>query len=528
MVMRDRSREGEITGAASVVGAATMASRVLGYGRDAAIAFVFGAGMYSDAFFVAFRISNLLRRLLGEGALTSSFIPIFTEEYHLRPPEGARALVSSVFTLFIFILTAAAILGIIFSGPLVSLMSPGFAADPYKFALTVKLTQLMFPYMVFIGLMAIAMGVLNSLKHFTAPAIAPIFFNLSIIACVFIIAPALNQPVYALAIGVLIGGALQLLLQLPYLKRYGMLPSLSFSFSDPGVGKILKLMGPAAFGVGVYQLNIFVTLWFASRLAEGSVSYLYYAGRLMELPMGVFGAAITTALLPALSTYAVKKEWVEFKGSLSFVLRMLNFLMIPAAVGLFILSLPIIELLFARGSFTDEAARSSATALCYYSIGLVPISLSRVLTSAFYSLKDTATPVWVALVAFFCNAIACVLLVGPLGFGGLALATSIAGVLNMVILFVILSRRLGPFGGSEVITSAIKNLILAVIMGATIYMVLVNSGYSSMSNLGQAFVVIILLIIGVGVYLLLSRILRLPELDFIRGFLKGRRKNKTI
>jgi putative peptidoglycan lipid II flippase len=517
---KSSTREGAIAGAASVVGSATMASRVLGYARDAAIAYVFGAGMYSDAFFVAFRISNLLRRLLGEGALTSSFIPIFTEEYHLRSAEGSRALVSSVFTLFMFILTAVAIIGIIFSGPLVSLMSPGFTEDPYKFALTVKLTQLMFPYMVFIGLMALAMGVLNSLKHFAAPAIAPIFFNLSIIACLFIIAPALNQPVYALAIGVLIGGVLQFLLQLPFLKRYGMLPSLSFRFSDPGIGRIMKLMGPAAFGVGVYQLNIFVTLWFASRLAEGSVSYLYYAGRLMELPMGVFGVAITTALLPALSLHAAKKEWVEFKGSLSFVLRMLNFLMIPAAVGLFVLSLPIIELLFTRGSFGEEAARSSATALSYYSIGLVPISLSRVLTSAFYSLKDTATPVWVALGAFFCNAIACVLLVGPMGFGGLALATSIAGVLNMVILFVILSRRLGSFGGGAVLSAAIKNVIASGIMGAAIYLVLVNSGYASMSGLTRPLFVILLLIMGVVLYLVLARMLRLSELEFIKGFFK--------
>ena len=520
---KSASREEEITGAASVVGAATMASRVLGYARDAAIAYVFGAGIFSDAFFVAFRISNLLRRLLGEGALTASFIPIFTEEYHLRSAEGSRALVSSVFTLFMFILTAVAIIGIIFSGPLVALISRGFAADPYKLALAVSLTRMMFPYMVFVGLMALAMGGLNSLKHFTAPAIAPIFFNLSIIACVFIIAPALDQPVYALAIGVLIGGVIQFLLQLPYLKRYGMLPSLSFRFSDPGIGRILKLMGPAAFGVGVYQLNIFVTLWFASRLAEGTVSYLYYAGRLMELPMGVFGVAITTALLPALSVHAAKKEWTEFNGSLSFVLRMLNFLMIPAAVGLFVLSRPIIELLFSRGSFGPEAAQSSATALAYYSIGLVPISLSRVLTSVFYSLKDTVTPVWAALGCFFCNAIACILLVGPLGFGGLALATSIAGTLNMVILFAMLARKRGSFGGAGVISAAVKNVIISFIMGGVIYLALVISDYSSMTGLTRPLFVILYLITGVVVYLVLSRIIKLSELEFIKGFLKRSR-----
>jgi putative peptidoglycan lipid II flippase len=286
----------------------------------------------------------------------------------------------------------------------------------------------------------------------------------------------------------------------------------------------MKLMGPAAFGVGVYQLNIFVTLWFASRLAEGTVSYLYYAGRLMELPMGVFGVAITTALLPALSAHAAKKEWAEFNSSLSFVLRMLNFLMIPAAVGLFVLSRPIIELLFSRGSFGPEAARSSAMALGYYSIGLVPISLSRVLTSVFYSLKDTATPVWVAFGCFFCNAIACILLVGPLGFGGLALATSIAGTLNMVILFVILTRRLGSFGGADVISAAVKNVIISFIMGGVIYLVLVLSDYSSLTGLTRPLFVILYLITGVVVYLILSRVIRLSELEFIKGFLKRPRQ----
>lgn len=515
-----RARERELTGAASIVGSATMASRLLGYARDAAIAYIFGAGMFSDAFFVAFRISNLLRRLVGEGAMTSSFIPIFTEEYHSRTMEGSRALVSSVFTLLMLILTALAILGIFFSDTLVSLMAPGFLEDPEKFAITVSLTRLMFPYMVFIGLMALAMGVLNSLKHFAAPAIAPVFFNLSIITCVFILAPALGQPVYALAIGVLIGGLLQFLLQLPYLKRYGMLPTLSFRFGDPGIRRIFKLMGPAAFGVGVYQLNIFVTLWFASRLVEGSVSYLYYAGRLMELPMGVFGVAITTALLPALSEHAAKKEWVEFRSALSFVMRMLNFLMIPAAVGLIVLSYPIIEVLFARGSFGDVAASNSALALGYYSIGLVPIALSRVFTSVFYSLKDTATPVWAALACFVVNAVACVLLVGPLGHGGLALATSLAGIVNMVLLFVVLRRKLGGFGGKAVLSAALKNTAAALLMGAVIYMVLINSGYASMSGLAKPVFVGVCLVIGVVVYVVLSWIFRVSELAFIKGLLK--------
>ncbi|HAO93995.1 MAG TPA: murein biosynthesis integral membrane protein MurJ, partial [Deltaproteobacteria bacterium] len=277
-----QSHERKITGAASIVGGATVLSRILGYIRDAAVAYAFGAGMYADAFFMAFRISNLLRRLVGEGALTSTFIPIFTEEMGERSKEATRDLVSSVFTLFAIILIILTILGVIFSREIVLLMSPGFATDALKFSITVDLTRLMFPYMVFIGLMAIAMGVLNSYRHFAAPAIAPVFFNIAIILCIFAVAPFLDTPVYALAIGVLLGGFLQLFLQFPYLKKYGMTPKPRFHFRDEAIKKIFILMGPAAFGMGVYQLNNFVILWFSSHLAEGSVSYLYYAGRLME------------------------------------------------------------------------------------------------------------------------------------------------------------------------------------------------------------------------------------------------------
>src|SRR3990172_9761245 len=239
------SHEKRIAGAATVISAATSLSRVLGYVRDAAIAYVFGAGLFADAFFMAFRISNLIRRVVGEGALTSSFVPIFTEEKGSRTVESTRDLDWSVFTLLAIILTAVTALGMIFSEQIVWVMAPGFAADPEKFALTVSLTRFLFPYMVFIGLMAIAMGVLNSYRHFAAPALAPVFFNLAIIASVFAVAPLLVSPVYALVIGVLAGGVLQLLIQVPFLSKFGMLPKLSFRFSDPAIKKKFILIGPA-------------------------------------------------------------------------------------------------------------------------------------------------------------------------------------------------------------------------------------------------------------------------------------------
>ena len=497
-----------------------MLSRILGYTRDACVAYVFGAGMYSDAFFVAFRITNLLRRLVGEGALTSSFIPIFTEERHWRDKEGANKLVRSVFTLFTLILIALSVLGIIFSKELVWLMSPGFASDPEKFSVTVNLTRQMFPYMVCVGLMAIAMGVLNSFRHFASPAIAPVFFNLAIIASIFAFAPLLTKSVYALSIGVLIGGVLQFVIQIPYLRKYGISLKPLFNFSDPAIKKIFLLMLPAAFGVGVYQLNIFVTLWFASKLEGGSVSYLYYAGRLMELPIGVFSVAVATAVLPSLSEHVVKGEWDDFKRSLSFALRIVNFVTIPATIGLVVLSFPIIETLFRHGRFSLEDAAATSAALSFYAIGLVPVSACRLLTSIFYSLKDTVTPVWMAFASFIVNVSLCILLVGPLKHGGLALATALSSFVNMFGLFIMLKWRFGRFGGKNILVSAMKSSAASLMTGIVIYLMVVKLGYAGMSIAMKPVFIISAVVVGVLVYLGAARIFRSQELPFLKTFFR--------
>lgn len=514
------SHEHKITRSASVVGAATVASRVFGYVRDAVVAYVFGAGMYSDAFFMAFRVTNLLRRLVGEGALTSSFIPIFTAERNERTPEGSRHLVSSVFTLFAVILAVLALLGMVFSKELVWLMSPGFFKDPEKFRITVNLTMQMFPYMVFVGLMAISMGVLNSYRHFAAPAIAPVLFNLAIIFSVLVIARFMTVPVYALSIGVLIGGLFQFLLQVPYLKRFGMMPRPLFDFKDPAIKKIFLLMGPAAFGVGVYQLNIFVTLWFASKLSEGSVSYLYYSGRLMELPIGVFSVAVATAVLPSLSEHVVKNEWGEFRQSLSFAVRIVNFVTIPATIGLIVLSFPIVDMLFRRGEFRADASSATAVALCYYAVGLVPVSACRLLSSVFYSLKDTVTPVWVAFASFIVNALLCFALVGPLEHGGLALATSLSSFVNMFALFIMLRMRFGHFGGRDILKSAVKSSLASLAAGAVAYIMVSNVSYHALSGLLKPLFVLSAIAGAIIVYAVLSMLLKSTELSFLKGFMK--------
>jgi len=522
-MMEKGSTEGRITGAASIVGAATVASRLLGYVRDAALAYVFGAGLYADAFFMAFRIANLLRRLVGEGALTSSFIPIFTEEKNRRSEEGTRDLVSSVFTLFAMILAALAVLGMVFSREVVMVMAPGFISDPEKFQTTVMLTRLIFPYMVFIGLMAIAMGVLNSYKHFTAPALSPVLFNISLIASVFAVTPFLDTPVLALAFGVLLGGFLQLALQVPFLKRYGVVPKPLLYFSDPAIKRIFKLMGPAAFGVGVYQLNIFVTLWFSSQLPEGAVSYLYYAGRLMELPLGVFGVAVSTAALPSLAEHAAAKDWDGFRDSISFALRIVNFVTIPAMVGLFVLSYPIIDILFRRGEFGVEATAGTAIALYYYTIGLVPVAVSRILTSVFYSLKDTVTPVWIAFITFLFNVLFCFLFVDPLGHAGLALATSVSSILGVIVLLIVLRLKFGRFGGKRILSSSFKSAVASAVMGALIYLLISKTGFSAHGTAARTALVCASLALGVVTYVTVATLIKVPEVSFLKGILRKRR-----
>lgn len=515
--------ERAITGAASIIGGATVVSRVLGYIRDAVIAYVFGAGLHSDAFFMAFRISNLLRRLLGEGALTSTFIPIFTEEMGKRDKKELRDMTSTVFTVFAIILIALAGAGMIFSRQIVTIMSPGFAADPLKFSLTINLTRIMFPFMLTVGLMAIAMGVLNSYRHFAIPAISPALFNIVIIISIFAFIPFLDEPIYAVAIGVLIGGAVQFIIHVPWLVRYGMSPRPLFNFKDPAIKKIFLLMAPAAFATGIYQLNIFVTLWFSSQLASGSVSYLYYSGRIMELPLGVFGVAISSAALPSLSAQVANKDWEGFKSSISFAVRLVNFIMLPATIGLLILSYPIIDILFRRGHFGPEAAHETAIALGYYAIGLVPVAGSRILISVFYSLKDTITPVWASAAAFIANLILCIVLVGPLKHGGLALATSISSIVNVAILLVILKKRYGRIGGRVMLVSAGKAALASIAMGAVIFIIIFKTGFTTDGAVYKSVFLALSLVAGIAVYLITARLLKTSEVMFLKGFLKKNR-----
>jgi putative peptidoglycan lipid II flippase len=456
-----------IAKAAGIVGGATFLSRIFGFIRDMIVAQLFGTGMATDAFFVAFRIPNLLRRLVGEGALTASFIPVYTEYITRRPREEGNEFVQASFSILTVGLLLIAGFGILASPGIVRIMAYGFSQDPEKFALTVTLTRLMFPYIFFIGLVAMAMGVLNSWKHFFAPALAPVLLNLAIILCALSFSSMFQEPVYSLAFGVLLGGAAQLALQVPFLQRRGIVWGFLFRPSHPGVRRVARLMAPSILGLAVTQLNVLINTLLASYLPEGSVSYLYYADRLLEFPMGIFAIAVATAVLPVMAEHSAKEDWGKLRETLSFALRLVFFVTLPAMVGLIVLRQPILNLLFQRGAFTAHSTAMTAQALFYYSLGLAGFAGVRIVVPVFYSLQDTKTPVKVAFVALGANALLGLVLMGPLRHGGLALATSLAAGVNFALLIFLLRRKLGRIGLWQIFHSFLKSLAASAVMGAT-------------------------------------------------------------
>jgi len=462
------SETARMTKAAGVVGAATLVSRILGFVRDVIVAWFFGAGLAADAFFVAFRIPNLLRRLFAEGSLTISFIPVFTEYLSRNGREEAFRLARSAFLLLSIVLAAVAVVGILLSPTIIRVIAPGFFSSPEKVDLTVLLTRIMFPYIFFIGLVALCMGILNALGHFAAPAFAPVLLNLAMISAVLLLSSHLEKPAVALAIGVVVGGSLQLGLQIPFMIRKGFRPALRGPLYHPGIKRIAVLMTPAVFGAAVYQINIFVGTLLASLLPEGSVSYLYYADRLVQFPLGVFGIALATAILPSLSRQAVLNDMEGLRSSFAYALKMVFFITIPAMTGLIVLKEPIVRLLFQRGAFDAATTRFTTEALFYYALGLCAFSGVRIVVSTFYAIQDTKTPVKIAVVSLLVNIVLSISLMGPLRHGGLALATSLAAVVNLILLIQALKKRLGRIGVRDILGSILKSTASAALMGCGI------------------------------------------------------------
>src|SRR5687767_12551823 len=425
----------------AAVSSLTMVSRVLGYVRDFFIARVFGAGLLTDAFFVAFKIPNLLRRLFAEGAFSQAFVPILAEYKNRNTLEETRSLVDAVSTVLFVALVVAAALGVALAPLIVYLTAPGFADEPEKFAVTVQLLRITFPYIAFISLVALSAGILNTWNRFAVPAITPALLNVAFIVGAAFFAEHFDPPILVLAWAVFAGGILQLAFQIPFLIKMKLLPRWRLDLSHPGVRRVLLLMAPAAFGVSVSQISLVLNQIFASFLPTGSVSWLYYADRLMELPAGVLGVAVGTILLPSLSKVHARSDPAEYSRLLDWGLRITVVLAVPAAVALAVLALPLIAMLFQYGRFSIEDAWMTRQALVAYSVGLVGMILVKILAPGFYARQNVRTPVKIGLVTLVATQLMNLALVGPLRHAGLALAIGLGACLNAGLLYFYLRRN---------------------------------------------------------------------------------------
>jgi putative peptidoglycan lipid II flippase len=534
---------GRITRAAGVVSFFTLLSRLMGLLRDVVVGYLFGAQGVADAFFVAFRIPNLLRRLTAEGAITAGFIPVFTDYLANYGQNEAIRVARIIFTFAALFLGVLTLLGILFALPLIKLFAPGFSADLEKLRLTVFLTRLMFPYIFFISLVALTMGVLNSMRHFMAPALSPVLLNLSIVVSAVLLSPFLDEPVVSLGYGVLMGGVVQLLFQLPYLSRHGFSYAPDFHFRDPAMRRLLLLLGPTLFGAAVYQINVLASTMLASMLPEGSVSYLYYADRLLEFPVGIFAIALGTAALPSFSALAAKKEFVELRATLSYALQLMNFISLPATLGLVVMSVPVFSLLFQRGAFDADTTLRTAQALIYFSLGLWGISGTKLVVPVFYALQDTRTPVWVGLWSFILNLLLSLTLMGKatagaesdalaqfvaqlsqylglysFSYSGLALATSISSTFNFLTLLFVLQRRLGQFPLRGFFLSFCRNLFNALLMAVPLFLIVRSIDWvgSELTLLTRGVIFLLLPVVGILLYFGFSFLWGSSEWHFVR------------
>ncbi len=433
------------------VGGFTMVSRVLGFVRDMVFANLFGAGAATDAFFVAFKIPNFLRRLFAEGAFSQAFVPVLSEYKSLRSEAEVRLLVANVSGTLGVILLLLTVLAIIGATPLVTVFAPGFRGDEAKFALTAEMLQITFPYLFLISLTALAGGILNTYGRFAVPAVTPVWLNISLIGAAFFLAPLFEQGVVGLAWGVFIAGVVQLLFQFPSLARMGLLPLPRWGWHDEGVRRIIKLMLPAIFGSSVAQINLLLDTIIASFLVSGSVSWLYYSDRLVEFPLGVFGIALATVILPSLSQKHAEADPQSFARTLDWGMRWVFLIGTPAALGLILLAAPMLATLFQYGAFAGEDVEMAALSLMAYGVGLLGFMLVKVLAPGFFARQDTKTPVRIGIVAMVANMGLNLLFVVPMAMAGiegphagLALATAIAAFINAGLLFHRL-RRSGVF-----------------------------------------------------------------------------------
>lgn len=510
-----------MAGQAGLVGALTLLSRIFGLLRDSMIAYVLGTRAAADAFYVAFRIPNLLRRMLAEGNLTLSFVPVFTESLH-RSKEEAKEVADITFTILLFLLSLISIAGVLGAVLFVKMTAWGFAGDPEKFALTTSLTRITFPYILLVSIGALFMGILNARKHFAAPAFAPVLMNLGIILGAWLLSPLFSNPSTGIAWGVIVGGVLQLAIQVPPLIRQGFLPRLNFHWKHPAVKKIGRLMLPTLYGSAVYQLNLLAITFLGSFLPTGSISYLWYADRVVEFPLGIFAVSLATVVLPTLSDHAAKKNHGELVKTFRQALSMVWIMNIPAAIGMAVLAKTIVAVLFYRGGFTQESTALTASALRFFVLGLPFVSASRIIASAFYAQQEAKKPVIAANVTVVVNIVAGFLLLGPMQHRGLALAVSLGSVTNFLVLMYLFRKQTGALGLTKLAVSVLKILLAAGIMGGALAAVLHYWDLSFARTLPRMLFLMALISGGALLYALLVLALRIEGADVFLAAMRRR------
>ncbi|MBD3272467.1 MAG: murein biosynthesis integral membrane protein MurJ [Elusimicrobia bacterium] len=503
------------------ISAATMICRVFGFIRDALVAYLFGATVISDAFYAAYRIANLFRRLFGEGAFASAFIPVFTHHKHHNRSSAhdfARTMIGNLLVVVLFL----TMLGILTAPLLVRILASGFSDNPDQMRLTVLLAQIMFPYFVFISLAACLMGVLQVHKRFFVPALAPIMLSISIIAyCTGVIPLCGSQwnlatKVVGLSVSVLIGGLGQFAFMIPsYLREgFSLLPRLDFH--HPGPRRVFKLMMPAMYGISIDQINMFISATFlASFLTDGSVTALYYADRLTQLPLALFGIASATVALPLMSQAVAQQRVEDLKNTLEFSLRMIGFAVIPSIVGLIVIGHPIIELLFERGAFDQRASLLTYRALVPFSIAVMFFSIVKLLANAFYAMQNMVKPVVIATCSMCVNIGAAIVLMRSYGVAGIASATCISSMVNALLLYYYIRRSIGSLFGKDLLRSYIKILCASVIMGAGVFLLM-----DKLSSFMLVIRVVLSICGGVGLYMIAAQVINIEERKHIMSLFR--------
>jgi putative peptidoglycan lipid II flippase len=457
--------------ALATVGGMTFVSRILGFVRDTLIARVFGAGLMTDAFFVAFKIPNLLRRLFAEGAFSQAFVPVLSEYKNKRSLDETHALINHVGSLLLVALLGVTVIGVIAAPVIVAISAPNYVNQPDKFGITVDLLRVTFPYIFFISMASLAGAVLNSYQRFFVQAFTPVWLNVAFILAALFFAPYFNPPIMVLAWAVFVGGVLQLAYQIPYLLKIGFIPRFRWNLQDDGARRILRLMAPAIFGVSIAQISLLINTIFATFLVTGSVSWLYYADRLMEFPTGILGVALGTILLPSLSKTVADKDTTEYSKLMDWGLRLTFVLAAPAAVALAVLSAPLVICLFQYGAFKAHDVLMTQQALMAYSFGLLGLILVKVLAPGFYARQNIKTPVKIAIITLVTTQLMNLFFVFGLEMkhAGLALSIGLGACLNAVLLYVQLRKNQIFVPNAGWLNFTFKLIVALVFMGSVLY-----------------------------------------------------------